>query len=251
MKLYMPFFLLLALCGCETSEVTSLDSESESVATGVIAEKTMNADVSEPVKGRVSQPGLYRLVRSGGVIDDPSTSTGKSVSKPVVELVKTTDRIPLIKGVQMYLQYRIWPLPAQPAYADIRRVLKHPAMKLPDGSVSTGSDYTIKSRVSSKQVIGYTGYGFDEVYELVEGDWIFEVWYAGEKVIEERFVTYKPDETEVTKLKPLLALGNKAVGQQQTDDKAVSRFDWPRITVGGARSAETTDDLDAPSDVAD
>ncbi|MFC1772490.1 hypothetical protein ACFL3A_03950 [Pseudomonadota bacterium] len=28
---------------------------------------------------------------------------------------KTTERIPLIKGGQMYLQYRIWPLQGQPA----------------------------------------------------------------------------------------------------------------------------------------
>ena len=241
MKHYMPFLLLLALCGCENSEVTSLASESESVASEKIAEEKMKLEDSEPVKGRVSQPGLYRLVRSGGVIDDPSTSTGKSVSKPVVELVKSTDRIPLIKGAQMYLQYRIWPLPAQPAYADIRRVLKHPAMTLPDGTVSTGSDYTIKSRVNSNQVIGYTGYGFDEAYELVEGDWVFEVWYEGEKVIEQRFVTYKADEMEVSELKPLLALGNKAVGQQQIDDKAVTRFDWPRISVGGSEPADVLD----------
>ena len=241
MKHYMPFILLLALCGCENSEITSLDSESNAVASGKIAEEKMKVEDSGPVKGRVSQSGLYRLVRSGGVIDDPSTSTGKSVSRPVVELVKTTERIPLIKGVQMYLQYRIWPLPAQPAYADIRRVLKHPAMNLPDGSVSTGSDYTIKSRVSSNQVIGYTGYGFDEAYELVEGDWVFEVWYEGRKVVEQRFVTYKPDEMEVAKLKPLLALGNRAVGQQQVDDKAVTRFDWPRISVGGSEPADVLD----------
>ena len=28
--------------------------------------------------------------------------------------------------------------------------------------------------------IAYTGYGLDEDYELVEGDWIFEIWYQDE-----------------------------------------------------------------------
>ena len=146
---------------------------------------------------------------------------------------KATERIPLIKGGQMYLQYRIWPLPDQPAYVDLRRVLKHPEMTLPDGSVSTGSDYTLKGKVSSNQVIAYTGYGLDEDYELVEGDWTFEIWYQDRKLIEQTFTTYRPDEEEVAKLKPILELGNRAVGQSEpTTGKPFSRFDWPRVVVG-------------------
>jgi hypothetical protein len=149
-----------------------------------------------PLKGRVNQHGLYKLVRSGGIINDPSTSTGKSVSKPVVQLVKTQQRIPLIKGAQMYLQFRLWYFPDVPAYVDLRRTLKHPPMTLPDKSISTGSDYMIKHKVSVNQVIAYTGYGFDEDYELVEGDWVFEIWYKDRKMLEQKFTTYWPDEKE-------------------------------------------------------
>jgi len=165
----------------------------------------------------------------------------------VVERVRTTERIPLIKGSQMYMQYRIWPLPAQPAWVDLRRVLKHPEMILPDGSVSTGSDYMIKGRVNSNQVIAYTGYGLDEDYELVEGDWIFEIWYQDKKLIEQKFTTYRPGEEEVTKLEPILALGNRAVGQDGPTGKPFSRFDWPRITVGGTKSPDGTEPLDESS----
>ena len=235
MKYLISFALLLALCGCETNS-----SES------VVSEKT-TADLDKPLKGKVSRPGLYRLVRSGGVIDDPSTGTGKSVVKPVVELVKTTQRIPLIKGGQMYLQYRIWPLPAQPAYVDLRRVLKHPKMTLPNGSFSTGSDRMIKGKISSNQVIAYTGYGLDEDYELVEGDWVFEIWYQDKKVIEQKFTTYRPDEAEIAKLEPILALGNRAVGQSPPTNKPFSRRDWPRITVGGTKSPESTGALNETS----
>ena len=147
---------------------------------------------------------------------------------------KTTERIPLIKGGQMYLQYRIWPLlPAQPAYVDLRRVVKHPKMTLPNGSFSTGSDRLIKGDISSSQVITYTGYGLDEDYELVEGDWVFEIWYQNKMVIEQKFTTHRPEQEELVNLKPLLALGNRAVGQDQSREKPFSRHDWPRITVGG------------------
>jgi len=243
MKYLIPVAVLLALCSCERNSPGSQEDSAAGVATpeSVAAGKTP-VILDKPLKGHVGRAGLYRLVRSGGVINDPSASTGKSVLKPVVELVRTTDRIPLIKGGQMYLQYRIWPLPAQTAYADLRRVLKHPAMTLPDGSVSTGSDYMIKGRVSSSQAIGYTGYGLDEDYELVEGDWVFEIWYQDRKLIEQTFTTYWPDEDEIAKLEPILALGNRAVGQNEpATGKPFSRFDWPRITVGGTRSPEPAD----------
>ena len=176
MKYLIPIALLLVLCGCErNSSVTQEDSTKVVTSPEDAASDDTPDNLDKPLKGHVGRAGLYRLVRSGGVIDDPNTGTGKAVAKPVVELVRTTERIPLIKGVQMYLQYRIWPLPAQPAYVDLRRVLKHPEMTLPDGSVSTGSDYMIKGRVSVNQVIAYTGYGLDEDYELVEGDWVFEI----------------------------------------------------------------------------
>jgi hypothetical protein len=240
MKYLIPIALLLVLGGCERNSPGSQDSIEVVTSPERVASGKVPDDLDESLKGHVSRPGLYRLVRSGGVIDDPSTGTGKSVVKPVVELVKTTERIPLIKGGQMYLQYRIWPLPAQPAYVDLRRVLKHPKMTLPDGSFSTGSDRMIKGKISSNQVIAYTGYGLDEDYELVEGDWVFEIWYQDKKVIEQKFTTYRPDEAEIAKLKPILALGNRAVGQGRSPEKPFARLDWPRITVGGTRSPAPT-----------
>jgi len=101
-----------------------------------------------------------------------------------------------------------WPVPDQPAYVDLRRVLKHPEMTLPDGSVSTGSDYTIKGKVSVNQVIGYTGYGLDEDYELVEGDRVFEIWYQDRKLIEQKFTTYRPGKEEIATFEALLSPGN-------------------------------------------
>lgn len=104
----------------------------------------------------------------------------------------------------MYLHYRLWYFPDQPAYVELRRVLKHPEMKLPDGSVSTGSDFMIKRKVRVNQVNAYTGYGFDEAYEMLEGDWVFEIWYRDRKLIEQTFTTYWPDKEEITALEPVI-----------------------------------------------
>jgi len=232
-KYLIPVALLLILSGCEQTTSGSQDSTEVVASSERLASGQTPEEFDKPLKGKVSRPGLYRLVRSGGVINDPTTGTGKSVVKPVVELVRTTERIPLIKSGQMYLQYRIWPLPAQPAHVDLRRVVKHPRMTLPDGSFSTGSDRMIKGKISSNQIIAYTGYGLDEDYELVEGEWVFKIWYQDKKGIEQKFTTYRPDEAEIAKLTPILALGNRAVGQSEPSEKPFTRRDWPRISVGG------------------
>lgn len=65
-------------------------------------------------------------------------------------------------------------------------------------------------RVSSNHVIVYTGYGFDEDYELVEGDWVFEIRHEDKKLIEQKFVTYVPDKEVIAEPKTVLDLGNQA-----------------------------------------
>ena len=215
MKYLVSVAMFVALLGCEGN----VSQDSTVVASG----KTLSY-LDKPLKGKISQRGLYKLVRSGGLIDDPSTSTGKAVSNPVIQRVKSTERIPLVKGAQMYLQYRIWSFPDIPAYVDLRRTLKHPPMNLPDGSISTGSDYMIKGRVSVNQVIAFTGYGFDEDYELVEGDWVFEIWHKDRKLVEQKFTTYRPDEKELAALKLKL---NKEMGvNKQSPQKPFSKFNW-------------------------
>ena len=123
-------------------------------------------------------------------------------------MLKTTERIPLVRDAHMSLQYRIWNLPDQPAYIKLRRVLKHPVMTLPDGSQSSGSDYMITGAVSIGQVIAYTGYGLNEDYEMLEGEWNFQIWYENEKLIDHSFVTYTPDEAELEQLGSLSPLKN-------------------------------------------
>ena len=185
------------------------------------------AYLDKPLTGKVNQHGLYRLLRSGGVVDDPNTSTGKVTAKPVIQLVESTERIPLLKGAQMYLQYRIKPFPDRPAWVDFRQVLKHPEMTLPDGSVSTGSDISFKGKVSANQSIGYIGYGFDEDYELVEGDWVFEVWYQDKKLVEQTFTTYWPDKEETATLESRLAPSKRKGGQVRSSPTPLAEKDWP------------------------
>jgi len=236
MKHLIFIVLFFGLYGCENNNNESAGSVEVAPAAEDVAVSKIPDYLKKPLKGKISRAGLYRLVRSGGVIDDASTSTGKSVARPVVEQINASQRIPLIRGAQMYLQYRIWPLPQRPAFVELRRVLRHPEMTLPNGKVATGSDFMITVRNSVNQAIGFTGYGLDEDYELVAGDWVFEIWYGDKKMIEHKFTTYWPDEKEVARLEPLLGLGNNVMGQHPPVKKANARQSWPRILVGKTKS---------------
>lgn len=180
---------MLLTVGCQNNPYRD-----SNVGTELDAERSERSDQKQLPTGKVIKRGLFKVVRSRGLVDSSKTSTGKAFLKPVIQMVEETDRIPLVKDAHMSMQYRIWNLPERPAYVKLRRVLKHPPMTLPDGSVSTGSDYMITGRVSVGQVIAYTGYGLNEGYEMVEGEWIFQIWYQDSMVVEQKFTTYWPEE---------------------------------------------------------
>jgi hypothetical protein len=83
----------------------------------------------------------------------------------------------------------------------------------------------IKAKVTVNQVIAYTGYGLDEDYEMVEGDWVFEIWHHDKKLVEQKFTTYRPDKEEQVALQ--LQLKRETVTKPQSPQKAFSRFNWP------------------------
>ena len=213
MKYLIPLVAVLVLLGCDNNPGGSGDSAA--------------SYLDKPLTGRIINRGLYKLVRSGGTVDDPNTNTGKVIAKPVIQLVESTERIPLIKCAQMYLQYRIKPFPDTLVNVDFKQVLRHPAMTLPDGSVSTGADIPFKGKVSANQSIGYIGYGFDENYELVEGDWVFELWYQDKKMVEQIFTTYWPDKEETAILESKLAPLKVKGGQVRSSTTPLAEKDWP------------------------
>ncbi len=187
---------MLVLISCEKNQDVSL-------------EKKLKAAEVKPASGRILNYGIYTLLRGGTVVDDPKTTTGKSVTKPVITRDRTTDKIPLIKDKYMAYHYRLSNLPGRTV--KLRRVLKHPVFQLPDGTTSAGSDFTINKKLERGEVFAYDVYAFNEEYEMVEGEWTFQIWYKDKKLIEQTFVTYWPDETEDQSLGGLLPAGKSNI----------------------------------------
>lgn len=198
MKKLLFVICLLMVSACEQNQEPAPGKE------------LVTTDLKQPV-GRVLQYGIYTLIRGGQVIDDPKTSTGKSLTKPVITRDRTTERIPLIKDKYMAYQYRISNIPGR--MVKLRRILQHPALHLPDGTTSTGSDFTINKKLERGEVFAYDAYAFNEDYEMEEGEWIFQIWHKDNKLVEQRFTTYHPDTEEMAKLTAPSWHDKKAVTQ--------------------------------------
>lgn len=189
MKYVLTFLIAVFVIGCDQGS----DKSSEITKKAAV---TKTADTVKILRGRVFEYGIYNAQRKGRVLSSLTTNTGKVVTKPVLELSETTDSIPLTIGTYFAYRYRILNLPKEEAkkpVVKLRKVLVHPEMTLPDGSTSTGWDRTAKGRTSAGQVIAFDGYVFNEDYELVEGDWTFQIWLGEQKLVEQTFTTYQPE----------------------------------------------------------
>jgi len=205
MKYLIHLALMFALVGCDpTPDIDENSGENASAPAADAGEAQAAAEVpaqdaAEGPKAVVIQFGIYEATKKGSIRESSQTNTGKVLRKPVLEHVRMRDRIPLVKDTYFGFQYRMWNLPTEAMVKRVmplRSVLIHPEMTLPDGSTSTGWDRAVKGIVKSQQIIGFDGYAFNEDYELVEGDWIFQIWYQDQKLIERKFVTVPPNQGE-------------------------------------------------------
>ena len=209
MKYVIPLVLVAALVGCDqTGDTGKPDQQDRSTSKANITDTIQPQDNSEApasqdegLRSHVFQFGIYKATRKGLVKTNTETNTGKVIRKPTLEHVSMTDRIPLVKDTYFGYQFRLFNLPPEALIKPVmmlRKVLIHPEMTLPDGSKTTGWDRPYKGRVETQQVMGFDGYAFNEDYELVEGDWIFQIWYQDKKLIERKFISVQPQQEQAT-----------------------------------------------------
>ena len=183
-RLLFLFFLVATGCSEKTHETQVFATANK--AADIIAE-------AKPPSGRVLRYGIFSPVRGGKVVESEQTTTGKALSNLVMTFIRETEQIPIKKDRLLAYQYRLSNIPVK-GYVELRRVLQHPAFTRPDGTVTTGSNYTIKKKVERNEVFAYDVYGLNETYEMVAGEWIFQIWYQDRKLVEQKFTTYWTDE---------------------------------------------------------
>ncbi|MCU7845601.1 MAG: DUF3859 domain-containing protein [Candidatus Thiodiazotropha sp. (ex Monitilora ramsayi)] len=143
--------------------------------------------------GKVTEFGLFNGLDKGQTVESKLSGTGKIIRNVTVEFAETSTRIPLRKGV--YFGYRYWlKLSPDQHRPMLTRRLTHPEMLMPDGTRVTESERRIKRKATHGIVTALDLYALSEEYELVEGEWTFQIWFNGKMLVSQRFITYWPEE---------------------------------------------------------
>jgi hypothetical protein len=105
--------------------------------------------------------------------------------------VEATTKIPAQIGVRFGFEYKIIGTPVGKAVS-LHKVVAFPQTGLRSPAVAQPirhSDTTVESKIDETS---YTGYRFDDPWELVPGPWRIELWDGDRKVAEQAFSVTAP-----------------------------------------------------------
>ena len=120
---------------------------------------------------------------SSGSADDMRKNSVKNV-----RFLEYTDEIPARLGTEFGFQFVIaGSRRTKPIAVTYQIKFPEPGLQQPAGELHLHSSSVDQVRVGAKLLHGY---GFDEPWELLPGEWVFEVWHEGTKLIGKSFTVY-------------------------------------------------------------
>ena len=105
-----------------------------------------------------------------------------------IKLAEQTRLVPMRLGVRFGIRFKPVGTP-DGAHVEIKKVTTFPpgGLKKPSGETLTESRSVLKKDLGTAS---YTDYGFDDPWELVEGDWTIELFDGDRKLASETFTVY-------------------------------------------------------------
>ena len=137
-------------------------------------------------RATIIEYGVFKAEPAKKVVG-AGTSLGHMVTLEKITLVEQTESIVAKKGLRFGIRYRV--KGADPETTVVTIKLRHPAMTNP----KTGKTFTLEQWTPKPKVDGfsYAGFTMDSDWEMVSGDWTFEVWADGSKLAEKSFSVTK------------------------------------------------------------
>jgi hypothetical protein len=143
------------------------------------------AAFAEVTRVDVLDRGIYEIV-PGEQTPDPDTPTGTITAVDTQKLLQSTDTVVGKLGVEFGLRYVVIGSPeGGEVTVDLVYIYPSPGLKDP-----AEAEPALETRFSRTKKIGettYIGYGFENDWEIVPGEWRFEIWHDGKKLAEESF----------------------------------------------------------------
>lgn len=154
-----------------------------------VVEKALKPD--PPLRVDIVRSGLVEQVYSGEVESAPDSATGVVTLTEDVRYIEETDRIPARLGTSFSIDYMVLG-GGGPLEIELEMRTVHPPMRNPDtGRVSTLSRWTTTAR---KYQVRGRSYTLEYDWEVVPGDWAFEIYHDDVLLARQDFVLYAVDE---------------------------------------------------------
>ena len=153
-------------------------------AAGVLLLAVFSTSASQSEEHRVDrvsvlERGIFQASTSG--LPGTHSNFGPVTKVQDVSLLQSTTTIPARKSLRFGLRYVLTGAPVG-APVEIRLVTRFPETGLRDpvsGVRHYQSEYTIRGTIGAP---AYREFLFDQSWEIVSGEWVFEFWQAGRKI---------------------------------------------------------------------
>lgn len=108
-----------------------------------------------------------------------------------VTFTKYTTEIPAVLGTTFGIQYVINTTPKGGGFKVTCVILfPEPGLVNPRGRTYKKSTEKITTLIGKKSLYGY---GFDEPWELVPGEWVFQIWHKDIRLAQKKFNVFLPE----------------------------------------------------------
>jgi hypothetical protein len=129
--------------------------------------------------------GIY-AIETGAATADESTPTGEITAVTTARNIDATDTVAAAPGLEFGFRYILVGEPHGDD-ATLDMVVTYPQVGLKDPDAA---ERLFESRYTQTKTVGdtwYMGYGFENDWEMVPGTWVFQIWFEGHKLAEQRF----------------------------------------------------------------
>lgn len=124
--------------------------------------------------------GIYDTNKDTAENADSLPADGKKLACKCV-LIKQTNEIPLSLGTSFGIRFMI----ISKCNITVNVKIKHPKIVNP---ADNKESYQVEGSITKiPDVIQYTGYKFDNQYEMVPGEWIIELWHENKMLLQQKF----------------------------------------------------------------
>ena len=138
---------------------------------------------AQEIQGKILKYGIFKSPEHSVDEKAPDAPGGaKHFYEGFPIFTSVTDKIPAKPGIHFGIIFEISNLPDNLKDFEFIAIQTCPPIHRPNGTVSTGYTQPIKEFVKEGRVVSWTGYSFDHDYELVPGEWTFEI-KSGDKTL--------------------------------------------------------------------